>query len=166
MLAGFIAYLEKNHLVEFDILREDDAGFRNRFRLQTYVFLARRFGLELDYPHDMYLYGPRSRKLAEDYYDIAENRDTLYNEEAKEESGRLLESSPSFRSSDFLSFVKDRDDDWLEIAATLMSRNEAGFTEKHDLVENVEWTKDGFSIDYIEKVLVDLQEDNLVALTH
>ena len=164
-MAGFIAYLEKNRLVEFDILREDDIGFQNRFRLQKYVFLAQRFGLKLGYPHDMYLYGPYSSELTKAYYNIAENRDSLYNEEAKEESGRLLESS-SFRSSDFLGFVKDRDDDWLEIATTLMSRNEAEFTEKRALVENVEYTKDVFSISYIEKVLTNLQENNLVTLTH
>ena len=67
LLAEFVAYLEKNGLVEFDALREDGADFRNRFKLQKYVFLAQCFGLDLPYRHGMYLYGSYSRELTKDY---------------------------------------------------------------------------------------------------
>lgn len=47
MLEGVMAYLEKNGLVEFDRRNDDDAGFIDRTnRLQWYVFLAKRFGLD------------------------------------------------------------------------------------------------------------------------
>ena len=125
MLEGFMAYLEKNGLVKFNMRNEDDSDFINSTnRLQKYVFLAKRFGLDMPYEYDMCLYGPQSRALMGDYLKYAENH-------AGSPDGRMaitqivVRLPESFRSDEFLDFVKGRDDDWLYIATTLMDRSES-----------------------------------------
>lgn len=149
LLPEFISYLEKHNLVEFDILRTDEDGFQNRFRLQKYVFLAQRFGLGFSYRHTIYLYGPYSRTLAEDYYALAENKTEKYD-------GVLSKLPESFRGADFLRLVRGKSADWLEIATTLIARREF-ITERKALLESVADTKPGFDADFIESVLDDLQ---------
>ena len=163
MLEGFMAYLEKNGLVEFDMRNEDDSGFINSTnRLQRYVFLAKRFGLNLRYEYDMCLYGPQSRALMGDYLKYAENY-------AESPNGRMATAQivirlpESFRSGEFLDFVRDRDDDWLYVATTLMDRSEA-LPNRNDLIENVEWTAPRFSIEYIAGVLDELQAAHMIDL--
>ena len=163
MLEGFMAYLEENGLVDFDMRSEDDAGFIDRTnRLQWYVFLARRFGLDMHYEYDMYLYGPRSRALTGDYLKYAKGH-------AGSPDGRMVTAQvvmrlpESFRSEEFLSLVKDRDAGWLEIATTLAKRSKP-IPNRKDLIENVEWTTNGFSIEYIASVLDDLQAAHVVDL--
>ena len=163
MLEGFMAYLEKNGLVEFDMRNDDDADFIDRTnRLQWYVFLAKRFGLDMHYEYDIYFYGPRSRALAGDYLKYAESH-------AGSPDGRMVTAQivirlpESFRSEEFLSFVKGRSDDWLEIATTLLKRSKPIPNRKH-LIENIEWTTNGVSTEYITSVLDDLQAAHMIDL--
>lgn len=163
MLEGFMAYLEKNGLVEFDMRNEDNAGFIERTnRLQWYVFLAKRFGLDMRYEYDMYFYGPQSRALMGDYIKYAENH-------VESPGGRMATAQivirlpESFRSEEFLSFVKGKSDDWLEIATTLIKRSKPIPNRKH-LIENIEWTTNGVSIEYIASVLDDLQATRMINL--
>lgn len=60
VLGSFIKFLESKGLVEFDIVGDSDECFVNRVKLQKYVYIAQRFGLELPYKHSIYLYGPYS----------------------------------------------------------------------------------------------------------
>ena len=161
ILEGFMAYLEKNRLVEFDMRNEDDSNFINSTtRLQRYVLLAKRFGLDMHYEYDMCLYGPQSRALMGDYLKYAENY-------AGSQNGRMataqivIQLPESFRSEEFLDFVRDKDDDWLYVATTLMDRSEA-LPNRNDLIENVEWTTPRFSIEYIAGVLDELQAAHMI----
>lgn len=155
MLEGFMAYLEKNGLVRFDMRNKDDAHFiTSTNRLQRYVFLAKRFGLDMRYEYDMYLCGPQSTVLMGDYLSYSENH--MANLDGRMATTQISIRLPeSFRSEEFLDFVRERDDDWLRIAATLMDRSVA-LPNRKDLIENIEWTTVNFSIEYITGVLDDL----------
>ena len=155
MLEGFMAYLETNRLVEFDTRDEDESSFRSANRLQWYVLLAKRFGLDMDYEYDMYFDGPQSRDLMDDYTKYMESH-------AGRSDGRMATAQvvirlpKSFRSEEFLDFVKGKNDDWLEIATTLIKRSKP-IPKRDNLIRNVEWTTNGFSMEYITSVLDDLQ---------
>lgn len=75
LLPSFIQELEDRGLLEFDILNDDEHSFTNRFMIQKYVYLARYFGLDMDYYLGMYLHGPYSKGLADDYYELAKLKD-------------------------------------------------------------------------------------------
>jgi uncharacterized protein YwgA len=70
-------------------------------RLQKYVFLADCYGLNSGY--NIYVGGPYSEKLAEDYYSLSESPSS--------------EASlpPEFRISDFIKLVDGKKPKWLEI---------------------------------------------------
>jgi len=161
-LHGFMAYLEKNGLVKFDMRNEGEPGFNSRHRLQRYVFLARRFGLDMHYEYDMCLYGPQSRALMGDYLKYIENHS------GRRDGGTamaqiVIRLPESFRGAEFLDFVRGRDDDWLYVATTLMDRS-GTLPDRNDLIENVEWTTPRFSIEYIAGVLDELQAARMIDL--
>ena len=156
MLAQFIKYLEKENLVVFDILGEGETHFRNRFRIQKYAFLAKRFGLDLPYRHSLYMYGPYSRSLTNEYYALARD--------AKQYAVATPDLPESFRKDSFLDLVRDRNDGWLEIAATLISKNKR-IPQRDVLVENTEYTKVGFTSGFIAGVLHDLEDTGLLKLS-
>ena len=157
LLSQFIKYLEENKLIEFEILGDTESCFQNRFKIQKYVFLAKRFGLELPFEHDIYLYGPYSQSLISECYVLANNRKELY-----DAVDAVLPES--FQSQNFLNLIQDKNTDWLEIATTLMNKNH--ITNREDLVENVENTKNGFTREFISGVLDDLSNTNLVTHVH
>ena len=61
ILEGFMAYLEKNELVEFDMRDESESSSSSKNRLQWHVFIAKHFGLDMHYEYDICFYGPQSR---------------------------------------------------------------------------------------------------------
>ena len=70
MVAPFIRWLVDRGMVNFGLVADDtNVGFDARFRIQKYVFLAQRLGLDTKYGHSRYRYGPYSPKLAEDTTD-------------------------------------------------------------------------------------------------
>ncbi|MDE0091238.1 MAG: hypothetical protein OXP12_07825 [Thaumarchaeota archaeon] len=163
MLEGFMAYLEKNGLVKFDLRNEDDSKYiESTNRLQKYVFLANRFGLGMHYKYDMYLYGIQSRALMSDYCAYAESH-------AGSPGGGMATAQivirlpESFRSEEFLDFVRGRDDEWLYMATTLMDRSE-DIKKRANLIRNVEWTTHEVPIEYIEGVLDELQTARMIEL--
>lgn len=152
VLGSFIKFLESKGLVEFDIVGDSDECFVNRVKLQKYVYIAQRFGLELPYKHSIYLYGPYSKTLKDDYYRMAENPD-LY-------EAAQADLPSEFDQDGFLKAVRN-DARWLEIATTLMERNKE--IPVHDeLVENVRPIKHWATRERIEEVLNDLERHNLV----
>ena len=45
-LVNFIKFLEDKDLMRFEMIRDGDAQFSNRFRIQKYVLLAQRLGAQ------------------------------------------------------------------------------------------------------------------------
>jgi uncharacterized protein YwgA len=97
-LAGFIKALEDIGF-NFNVNR-----FNHRLKLQKYVYLARRYGIDLGYYYNLYIRGPYSPELANDYYSI------------KEGMPRKNVDPPK----DFFRLVKGKSERWLELAATLV----------------------------------------------
>lgn len=153
ILLRFIKYLEREKLAELDILGDGDSCFWNRFKIQKYAFLAKRFGLDLPYEHDIYLWGPHSQIMSAECRGLAENGDRY------DEAGSEL--PPQFRSGEFLDFVRNRSNEWLEIAATLLAVRE-DIPKRDELVEITEDGKIGITREFIDGTLRDLEGANLI----
>ncbi len=76
--------------------------FNNRLKLQKYVFLLRRYGIDLGYSYSYYIRGPYSPELADDYYNLPKVSEEI--ELPKE----------------FLKLIKDKSERWLELASSLV----------------------------------------------
>ena len=149
-LEGFIGFLEEQGLVEFDIDGNGDERFTNRLKLQKYVLLAKHFGMPFRYTYGMYLYGPYSSSLAADYYELA-----------REQDDRLPAIvSDEFKRDDFLKAVRN-DPKWLEVAATIIDRNEHT-RGRAALMDKVCRIKSKFDKKFIAGVLGDLEKHGLV----
>lgn len=107
-LLPFVKFLEKEAGFRFDIEK-----FEHRLRLQKYVFLSKFFGFNHGYSHSIYLRGPYSSALADDYYKLAE-----FYPSYKEDYRKELEG---FNSGEFIKIMEGKDGKWLEIAATVLS---------------------------------------------
>jgi uncharacterized protein YwgA len=156
-LASFIRELENRGLLEFDVLNDDESSFANRFMIQKYVYLARYFDFDLGYNFGMYLHGPYSRHLADDYYNLAEIRaydETKYLDLASEDLNGIL-------SETFFEFVGGKDPGWLEAATTLLSLK-PHFNDRKLLVERTANMKSHIPEHRIESILRTLEEENLV----
>ena len=152
-LAGFIRFLVDHGLVEFDVLGVSEAKFNNRLKLQKYVFLAEHYGLALGYRHEMYMRGPYSSKLTDDYYSLARGPGL---------SGVDPDALPTeFKRDDFLRDAQN-DSDWLEVATTLIDKND-GARERDVLLETVLLMKSKFGKPYIDGVLRDVESRCLVS---
>ena len=161
-LSAFIDLLEHGGLMRFDILGEDEQNFRNRFMIQKYVYLAKYFGLDMGYGFSMYLHGPYSRTLADDYYELAES-------EAMDKAAGF----PITRTSDlngldqasFYNFVDGKDLEWLEAASTLLSLR-PHFNERRLLLERTANMKEHIPQNIIESILGTLETNGLVSTLH
>ena len=106
--------------------------------------------------------GPHSKALLDDYVRYSESH-------AGRPNGRMAAAQvvvrlpESFRSEEFLDFVRDRDDGWLEIATTMIKRSKP-IPKRDNLIRNVEWTTNRFSMEYITRMLDDLQATHSVDL--
>ena len=152
-LASFIKFLEDRNLIRFDVLGDGDEQFSNRFKIQKYVFLAKSMGFEMPYEYNIYLYGPYSKKLTDDYHDLARNR-----AEYERADGGLDGSLDTDR---FLRVTRGRTNKWLEIAATLIERK-PHCADREDLVRRVKNFKIEPEPGYISGVLRNLEDMRLV----
>lgn len=91
-------------LEDKDILSFNKNLFNNRLKVQKYVFIAKKFGLRLPYNYSLYIRGPYSSSLADDYYEIEDYH-----------SSNALEIN-----EDFFKLVKNKSETWLELAATII----------------------------------------------
>jgi uncharacterized protein YwgA len=118
----FITFLIDNRLITPNITTDDDEAFNNRLKIQKYVLIARRLGLiDKDYNYDIYIRGPYSSDLADEYYVYEPCKYNIPKEKEK-------------AVDRFLSIVKDKDNNWLEIAGTALHIN-----IRNKELENVEW---------------------------
>ena len=149
-LKGFIGFLERHGMLEFDIDGDGDRQFTNRLKLQKYVLLAKHLGMPFHYTYGMYLYGPYSSPLAADYYTLAREQDDI-----------LPDTTPDeFKKDDFLKAVHN-DPNWLEVAATIIDRNEHTRI-RASLMEKVFRIKSTFDKKFITGVMNDLEKHGLV----
>jgi len=146
-LTSFLEFLKDDMDFDFDITR-----FNNRFRLQKLVFFAKSFGWDNDYHYSVYVRGPYSSDLADQYYHMTRTVE-------------LIPSTPlpaTFNRKKFSSFLTDRDDQWLEAAATIVSMTESYSTYytgeylKNKVLERVIDLKDTIPKDIIDSAYSDL----------
>ena len=151
LLSGFLKFmgLDRDKIVS--------GRLENRIKAQKFVYFGQKLGLPLSYDFDLYLYGPYSSKLADDYYSMSK-------EEWK--SGTLNIPESIERT---LRYLRGNDTMFLEIAATLDSIRAVnkGVSEKKliDVVSKLkssrlsEKNKDK---NYLWNVLSDLSTHNIL----
>ena len=109
MLKTFLTWMEQENLIDQrTIAYDDDEGFHTRFLIQKGIYVAQCLGLQTNYTYGRYLNGPYSTELADDYY--------AYADDALRDSDDI---NPGFKRNECLQIMK-HDDDWLEIATTLI----------------------------------------------
>uniref|UniRef100_A0A7C4VV97 DUF4065 domain-containing protein n=1 Tax=Fervidobacterium pennivorans TaxID=93466 RepID=A0A7C4VV97_FERPE len=138
-LAKIVNNLRKNLGLKLD-LKE----FENRLRLQKYVFLLKKFGVDLGYSYNMYFYGPYSPDLAKDYYNLPETKE-------EEELPR-----------EFYNLVKGKSSRWLELATTLIMIKD-GFKsfDEEKVIQNVAKSKSE-SPKKLRKIYNELREAKVI----
>jgi len=152
-LKVFLIFLHKNGIIDIGkVDEENDEGFINRLKIQKCVYLAKYYGLDLGYEYNMYIYGPYSTELSNDYYSIINNIKD-YNKEVNE----------GFDSMNFLGVVKDKDAEWLEVAVTLLDLHVEYGRETEKLITRVYVMKDSrYSKEYIKSVYEELRRLKLI----
>jgi uncharacterized protein YwgA len=154
-LASFIELLKDNGLLAFDVLGNDRENFVNRLKIQKYVFIATKcFNLDFGYSYSLYRYGPYSPTLAEDYYELAENPKIFEHDT----NDPLPEK---FDVNGFMELVSDEDENWLEIASTLLDQV-SETSDVNELINRVSDIKVDYSPEYIASVLEDLVNHKLI----
>ena len=149
MLARFLRWMAGENLVNLnDIAKNDGYGFRARFRIQKCVFVAQHLGLDMGYSYGRYRHGPYSPGLAQGCH-------TLENERVDADQNLNFEEAAACRD-----IMAEHDDDWLEIATTLVHASE-GKTGMDSLIEYVECIKYPYPKKYIQSVLGDLRKTKL-----
>lgn len=132
-----------------------DSSLATRIKAQKLVYLAqRRFGLEFQYSHSLYLHGPYSVGLANDYYRMRDIRDTP--------KGGLEGWD---RKGDFLAFASNHKDvSWLEIACTLIFVHDVnGVSNRDELLEHVQLIKHEYLMRRISQVYDELVMSGMLA---
>jgi uncharacterized protein YwgA len=160
----FLVFLHNNKLINLaNIQDHNHNGFNSRLRLQKLVFIAQsRFNLPEKYFYSLYKHGPYSPKLTDDSYEL----DLTSLEEFQEEMDRYNDSYslPSgFNQDKFVTLLLDKNNDWLEIASTLIEiKDNTDDIEKSSLIEIVSNYKPNYAIQYIEKVFEQLSREKLI----
>jgi uncharacterized protein YwgA len=120
-LASFLKALDEIGIMSFDKNR-----FTHRLKLQKYVYIARNLGFKAPYNYSLYIHGPYSSSLADDYYAI----DDFKNKEPIELDER------------FVKLVRNKSEKWLELATTIiMIRKRYIDINRHKLIELVKTAK-------------------------
>jgi uncharacterized protein YwgA len=148
-----------------DILDESMGdNFENRFKIQKYVFLAKYFGLDMKYDYNLYIHGPYSSALADDYYELATNLVRNNNNNNRNDIDANKKKPPlpdTFDANAFYGFVAGKNLEWLEAASTLLSLNES-FTDRESLLDRITNMKDHIPREKIESILSELEKRRFV----
>jgi len=140
-LANFLKALDEVGILSFNKNR-----FNHRLKLQKYVYIARNFGFKAPYNYSLYIHGPYSSSLADDYYAI----DDFQNEESIELDER------------FVKLVKDKSEKWLELASTvIMIRKRYVDINRHKLIKLVKTAKPYVTTKKLETVIKLLKQYDL-----
>ena len=147
-LVEFASYLAHHNLIDIKRLKdESDDGFENRLKLQKYVYLAKKFGLDLGYHYNIHLYGPYSRQLTKDYYNLnPADMSSAY-------------TPRELQHEDFMSSIGDKEPKWLEIAATIIYEKNI---DKNFTLERLYLMKWEHPPVFIDSVYADLENFSLL----
>jgi uncharacterized protein YwgA len=156
-LLDFICFLYDKKMIDIqNLLKEDENGFINRLKLQKYIFLAQtslhnNFG----YEYDIYRNGPYSPELANFYYEELDlNRIALDVKQKKWINDKTF-------TERFLVLFRDKEPDWLEVAATLIDSTTYCENEQESL-NKVYAIKSKYSREYINGIWNELKDNSLV----
>ncbi len=149
-MLDFLGFLSKEEMIDIGNLKTDsDYGFENRLKIQKYVYLAMEcYDLDLNYPYSVHLFGPYSRKLSKDYYDLNTN------------NVAIVTNLPAFKKDEFLLALKGKSSGWLEVAGMIIFE-----TNRHKSMPELEyiyWVKPSYSPEFIDSVYVDMCNLNIV----
>jgi uncharacterized protein YwgA len=126
------------------------SGIEDRLRLQKAAFLLNHLGVRpfTDYPFSMYLKGPYSSSLANEYYHLDRIR-----------------ASPVKLDSEVkgvLKWFSSRDTKWLEVASSILSIKERNKgVGKEDMYSVLTLSKPWVDHDYFESVVTELDQKQL-----
>ncbi|MEM4317991.1 MAG: hypothetical protein QW776_03115 [Candidatus Nitrosocaldus sp.] len=147
-----------------DITNDDDTALANRIKIQKYVYLAKYFNIDLDFDYatyNMYLHGPYSPDLAEEYYRLA---DEGFFESKPDNYDSIINNNTNLKI--FIEFMKEdnrNDAGWLEVASTALSFAK-NHTNKEKLVDHVAYVKYRFDKEYVKRVIEVLEKSSLLIL--
>ena len=146
-LASFIKFLEDSIGYRFDI-----GSFDSRLKLQKLVFIAGFLGFKHGYDFSLYLRGPYSPDLANDYYKLGEEWSFW----------KHRKDLPVIRfdEENFVKLIRGKNSIWLETAATILSIWEK-YHEKETVIEltkNIKMLRK----DVVEDVFKDLRRSGVI----
>ncbi len=153
----FICFLNDNKMINIQsLMKDDENGIINRLKLQKYVFLAQtslqnNFG----YEYNIYRNGPYSPQLANYYYEELD-----LNGISSDINEKKWKDDPVFTDR-FLTLFKDKEAEWLEVAATLIDSTNYCENEEESL-NKVYAIKSKFSRGYIDDIWNELKDKSLV----
>ena len=133
VVAGLINRNYKN----FDMF-----SFENRLRIQKFTYIMQNFfGLNIGYEFNWDHYGPYCMELTRDAFNVnfSEIPQLKFSDETSE--NKFLE---------FLEFIKEKDNDWLEIVASIHFLNRLGMSEE-EIIESIKNKREYFN-DKEEKI--------------
>ncbi|MCL2116274.1 MAG: hypothetical protein FWH29_08635 [Methanobrevibacter sp.] len=154
LLLEFIYLLKESIDFCFDINK-----FEDRIKLQKYVFIGKFFGLKHNYKYNMYIRGPYSSNLADDYYELGKN--------VNEPCSKDL----NFNTENFSALVKNKEVEWLESATTMLSlyshyksnyKSLLGNTDFEKIIKDVSEIKHLIPENFIKQVCYDLKDQGLL----
>jgi uncharacterized protein YwgA len=139
-LASFLRALDDAGIIDFDKNR-----FNHRLKVQKYVFIAQKFGFRTDYNYSLYIHGPYSSSLADDYYHMGDFRDR----------------EPTPLSHGFVRLVKNKSEEWLELAATiLMIEKRYGNIDRDTLISLVKTVKPFAEREHLMTIIRNLERSS------
>lgn len=156
-LLAFLRFLNEKIGFKFEV-----NNFDHRLKLQKYVFISKFLGMNFKkYTYSIYLRGPYSRSLADDYYHLEPN---LISDEEYE---KYLSG---FKKEKFVEVVNGKDERWLEITATLLSvykdykRIFKGDELEKRIIETTSSIKSTASIREIKLIFEELKKYGLIKI--
>lgn len=132
-------------------------SFDHRLMLQKYVYLAKFFGWKHDYDYTLYIRGPYSRGLADDYYKL--NEANIH---------QLQKISDNFEEEKFTYLIKNRNISWLEAGTTILLVHKSykhsyeGKNLELEVKDTVHELKSSINQYTIENTFEDLKTHNLL----
>ena len=90
ILAGFLKFMG------LDLEKIVKGRIENRIKAQKFVYFGEKLEVPLGYDFDIYLYGPYSSKLADDYYNISREEWEAGTIDLSEGEKRTLHYLPTF----------------------------------------------------------------------
>jgi uncharacterized protein YwgA len=156
-LKDFICFLYDNKMLNVNnLLSDDENGFINRLKLQKYVFLAQTsLQNSFGYEYNIYRNGPYSPDLANYYYE------GLDLDSISSDINEKKWINDTVFTDKFLKLFKEKDHEWLEVAATLVDSTNYCENEQESL-NRVYAIKSMFSRDYIANIWNELKDKSLV----